>query len=546
MLKQFFNSLSRKDSWLVRWLNGDDDDDSVGFSSKISRNDVIGLPPVWYAINKVSGHLGLMPLAPRKRNRRGGSEPARRHPAYRLTKKRPNRNTNAFSFWETMIANALLTGRSVAAVIREDGKPKELIPFLMSRTVVMMVGGEKWFGTYVEKDEPLEEYLDESESDKPSRRYYFVPDRDVIDVPGLSLNGVDCISLIKVANEAFSNSKNGQTTTNKNFRNPRPGLMLEAPVGMFRDDEDAQDFIDQFNESHSGLDEQGKAGLLRDGMKVITSPVNGTDAQWIEQRKFERQEIALLFMLEQILGDDESVSYNSMEQKNIAYLTNCLLKWIVKIEQECDEKLLSERQKIFDTHYFKMNASALLRADSKTQMETLTGYIAARVMNPNEARDLLDMNPYDGGDEFENPAITPGKPGSSNEGEKETDQESQAKAAIVSRLNHLAGVEAKRVIAAAENRGLIFSKFLDSFYRDWPVTLSRAVEDMGGDPDLAKQYCDRSYAELFDLEGTMTDLEQWPVAVADLVNGWPKRTEALADSIIQNKKGDKLCVENTF
>lgn len=539
MIKSFLNSLSRKDNWLTRWLNGDDE----GGKKKVTTTGVIGLPPVWYAVNKIAGHIGIMPLAPRKRTAEGGSKPAKTHPAYRLTKKRPNRNTNAFPFWETMIANSLLVGRSVAAVIRDDdGKPIELIPFVMSRTAVAMVNGEKWFGTYVEKDEPLEEFLEDGNEAKPSRKYYWEPDRNILDVPGLSLNGVDCLSLVKIASEAFDNSLNGQAATNKNFRNPRPGLMIEAPVGMFRDQEEAKEFIDSFNEDHSGLDEQGKAGLLREGMTVSASQITGKDSQWIEQRKFERQEIALLFMLEQILGDDSSVSYKSLEQKNLAYLMNCLLKWVIKIEQECDEKLLSERQKQRDTHYFKMNVSALLRADSKTQMETVTGYILARVMCPNEARLLLDMNPYEGGDEFANPSITPGAPGEGNEGssdelpddddEKESTVNSTVAAAVRSRLSHLASVEANRICDATKKPGINFVNWADSFYTGWQVTLGRAIDDLGGDRETASHYCDESLAALLDLSGIAMKESTWQDAVEDMVrHQWQSRVDELINAV---------------
>ena len=147
--------------------------------------------------------------------------------------------------------------------------------------------------------------------------------------------------------------------------------------------------------------------------------MSASDSQWVEQRLFQRQEVTLLFLLEQILGDDSSVSYNSLEQKNLAYLSNCLMRWLVKWEEEANHKLLSNREKARGLHFFRFNVSALLRADSKTQMETITGYIASRVYSPNEGRELLDMLPYDGGDAYENPAISPGEGGADDDTEPE-------------------------------------------------------------------------------------------------------------------------------
>ena len=116
------------------------------------------------------------------------------------------------------------------------------------------------------------------------------------------------------------------------------------------------------------------------------------------------------FCLEEIIGDDSSVSYNSLAEKHLAYLTNCLNRWLVHIEAACNRALLTERQLTSETHYFKFNTNALMRMDPLKQAEYLTKLIAATVMSPNEAREKLEMNPYDGGDEYKNPAITVSDP----------------------------------------------------------------------------------------------------------------------------------------
>jgi hypothetical protein len=298
-------------------------------------------------------------------------------------------------------------------------------------------------------------------------------------------------------------------------------------------------FIDQFNDFHSGLDNAGKAALMREGMSVTTVAMSAADAQWIEQRRFERQEAALFFLLESILGDDSSVSYNSLEQKNLAYLSNCLNKWLVKWEQECDQKLISDRNQ--RTHYFKFDVDELLRSDARTKMETLSAGISARIFSPNEARLKLNMNPYEGGDEYANPAISPGAAGSVEDVPEEQEEpvgiEDANRLAIVARMKHLIGVESNRAKDSAK-RHPDFNNWVNSWYPKWQKTLSKAIAEFGGDQQVASDYCARNKSQLLDIAGTVNK-EGLPDAVEELVSGWSTKAELLADTIL-NEGNDNV------
>jgi len=521
------SGLSYMESWLSDAL-GDGSETNAGIY--VSTKSAMGYPPVWYAINKIGGHIGQMPLIVRKRLPRG-SEAARTHPAYRLMKNKPNQLQTAIGFKETIMAHALLLRSGRAAIIRDAaGRPIELILMTPDRTVTVLSGGKKWHVTNVDADDPLAPHVG-----KQNRAYYKIPDEDVLHIVGLSWNGIDGLSIIDIARETFGLGIAGQKATSRNFKNnAKPGIVIEAPVGMFPDQEDAQQFLDDFNKAHSGLDAAGKAGLLREGMKLSTLAVSAKDAEWLNQRKFERQDTALLFLLESILGDDSSVSYNSLEQKNLAYMSNCLMRWMVKWEQECDEKLLTERQKERDTHFFKFNEKALLRADSNTQMLTITGYIQSRVMSPNEGRELMDMMPYDGGDEYLNPAITVTnkEPGSDDKDPAIEQAMRIARSALVDRLGHLGNVEAKQVLDAvkfAKN----YNDWLDQFYTTWEGTLSKAIVAVGGNATTATKHCERSKGELSALTDTAKSTDELAGLVGELTETWTNRAGELADTILE-------------
>jgi len=342
-------------------------------------------------------------------------------------------------------------------------------------------------------------------------------------IPGLGFDGYAGKSLWKVASDSWQIGLESDNRIKNGFRKGfKAAILLEAPPEAFRTAKDAQEFISDFNEYHSGSENADKAGLLTRGIKANVMQMNSQEAQMVEHRRYQRQDAALWFLLEQILGDDSSVSYNSLEQKNLAYLSNCLMRWLVKWEEECNRKLLNAASR---RYYFKFNVAALLRADHKTTVETLSMGITSRIYSPNEARDKLDMNPYDGGDSYENPAITPGAPGSDTP--DSTDDEEQATAAALrARMSHMLRVEAGRVVALCRKDNFVAA--VDKFYCGWQKRLEAALSEEGGDVSLAKSHCEQSKNLLLDCADNATT-ETLEELVTDCVRDWDKRIAELIE-----------------
>ena len=105
--------------------------------------------------------------------------------------------------------------------------------------------------------------------------------------------------------------------------------------------------------------------------------------------------------------------------------------------------------------------------------------------------------------------------------------------AIVARIEHMIGVERKRVTAAAANPAR-FIAAIDRFYDRWKITLGTAIDEMGGDCELAVAYCDESKESLLDTSG-LVQPEGLSEAVERLVAGWVSRADSLADKIIGAK-----------
>ena len=308
---------------------------------------------------------------------------------------------------------------------------------------------------------------------------------------------------------------------------------------MFRRQEDAKDFIDAFNATEAGSENAGKAGLLRDGIKANAISMSNNDAQFVELQKFNRQDIGMLFGLEGMPGDGDSTSYNSLEQKQLAYLA-ALDRWLVKFEEQCDTKLRTFQEKRQRTTYFKFNRGALLRTDLMTTAEAMSKFIQNRIMNPNECRAKLDMNPYVGGDEFINPAIQTTAEQSPDEvedtpeddAEDEAEGESDSSQNVNNRaaeqmLRDLIKTEGNNAINAAGKAG--FVAWIGRNYGKWESKIADKIEAIGLDRDLARIHCQESTQILAglaakhgqkDLKNAVeTEVKSWGNRVFNLLGG---------------------------
>jgi HK97 family phage portal protein len=367
-------------------------------------------------------------------------------------------------------------------------------------------------------DDPINEY--EQKRDKGN--YMVLTDDQVFHIPGLGFDGYAGKSLWRVASDSWDIGLQSDNRIRSGFKKGfKAAMLLEAPVEAFRKEGEAKQFIDDFNAYHSGSENADKAGLLTRGIKANVTNLNSQEAQMVEHRRYQRQDVALWFLLESILGDDSSVSYNSLEQKNLAYLSNCLMRWLVKWEEECNKKLLATQSNLY---YFKFNTAALLRADFKTTMESLGLGITHRIYNPNEARQKLDMNPYDGGDEYANPAISPGAPGSEAEDvddDPASPDEDPQDRILREQVRNMIGVEAKRVIAhtAKDN----FCDSIDKFYAGWWTKLSFALGGGQVADELAVEHCETSRNLLLDCADRAKTKQELREVVAECVKDWEER-----------------------
>ena len=529
-------SLMSPAQWLLDFFRGGSEKDGVRVTERSSST----YPPAWYALNKISSDFAKLPVSPMRYLERG-AEADYGHQSYYVLRKRPNPNQTPFAFKQTLVGHAIMYGNGRALIVRGGGRVNELVLLNPRNTRTFLVNGEKWHVCKPDADDRVSVFRTPEKAD--GTEYVFIPDRDVLHLPAFSYDGIEGLGLLDIGREVFSTGLNSQRTTNRQIIGGFNGkLMLEAPTGAFSDEATAQRFITLFNEFHSSPDNAGRAGLLRNGIKATVLNMSNKDAEFAETKKFSRQDIAMMFGLESIMGDESADAYASLEHRNISYLQGALMQWLVKFEEEANEKLLTEREKRLDTHYFKFNTAALLRGDFASTTTALVSLVGATIISPNEAREKLDMNPYEGGDEFKNPNTTsPDRMTTDSSGDDSNDmdedeqiaEEATANAprllmAIRERFATLLHTERERLQDCCKKKNFVRSA--ESFYAGWKDRLAEVALGFGSGSTATDRYCDEGLRLVIDASGAAT-AETLKAEIAQLTATWDSRIQNLAKEI---------------
>lgn len=220
---------------------------------------------------------------------------------------------------------------------------------------------------------------------------------DVLHVPGLGFDGLVGYSPIAMAKNAIGMAIACEEYGAKFFANgATPGGILEHP-GVVKDPERVRE---SWNSAFGGSSNANKVAVLEEGMKYTPISISPEQAQFLETRKFQINEIARIFRIPpHMIGDLEKSSFSNIEQQSLEFVKYTLDPWVCRWEQSMQRVLLSPDEK--KNYFFKFNVDGLLRGDYQSRMN---GYAVGRQngwMSANDIRELenLDRIPEEeGGD----------------------------------------------------------------------------------------------------------------------------------------------------
>ena len=155
--------------------------------------------------------------------------------------------------------------------------------------------------------------------------------------------------------------------------------------------------MDLIQGSWNAAQQQAGTKLLPFGFKYSRISISPDEAQFIQTRKFQAEEICRIFSVPPTLVQLESqTTYNNVEQQNLQFARHTISPWTKRIEQEIDRKLIQSRER--PDIYSKFSLNDLYRGDMQTRASFYTQMLQNGVLNINEVRMKEDMNPTEGGD----------------------------------------------------------------------------------------------------------------------------------------------------
>lgn len=336
---------------------------------------------VFACVRLLSEGLASLPLPVYKRLNPRGKEKATDHRLYKILHDKPNQFQTSFVFRSTATAHKLLYGNAYAEIERDNfAYPIALWPIPPWRCK------PKW----INEDKKRLAY----EVTLTNGTTKTILSENMLHIKGLGTDGLVGLSPIRMAAEAIGVSIAAEEFGARFFgQGSHMGGVAEYPGEL--DEPKFNRLKKSLQEKYSGLGKSHRILLLEDGMKFQKVGIPPNEAQFIETRKFQIEEIARLYNvpLHLIQHHEKNTSWGSgIENMNLAYVIHTLRPYLVNWEQEIKDKLFEDKEKYFAEFVIE----GLLRGDIQSRYEAYTKGRQWGFLSANDIRELENMNPLPG------------------------------------------------------------------------------------------------------------------------------------------------------
>jgi HK97 family phage portal protein len=328
----------------------------------------------WSAVSIIAADVASLPLELFKRSKDGSTSAFTDSKTYELVHDNPNPEMTSMVWRETLQAHALTWGGGYSEIERNGGgQPIALWPLTPDRVVPFRNAGRVQYrvANTNQPDTILEAY-------------------DILHVPGLGFNGLIGYSVLEKARESISMGLAMQRFGGSFFGNGSTfGGILSHPGKLTK--EVKQGIRESIDAVHTGVDRAHKFVILGDGMTFAKLGIPPNDAQFLESRRFEIEEIARWFHMPQHkLNGLDHATFSNIEHLDLEYFKSCLRGWLVRWEQELNRKLVPSLER--KTQYFKHNVEGFLRGDSAARADYQVKMFGIGGLSINQICELNDQN----------------------------------------------------------------------------------------------------------------------------------------------------------
>jgi HK97 family phage portal protein len=351
----------------------------VGSGDVITRQQAMDVPAVNAAVRAISEAAAGLDISVVRIDGDGKETADPGHTVAELLRNHVNEWTSAFDFIRDLVAQALtMDAGGLAWVNRVNGRPIEIIHY---RTGLVQADiADTGEPTYKIDNRP-------------------VPSGDVIHLRS-PFNRCPLTMAMRPATVAFHLESHALNLFKKGAR---PGGVIEMPKML--GDEGLKKMRAGWQAAFGGSDNAGGTAILWDGAKFSPMTLNSTDSQFLENRKFQIEEIARAFRVPAgMLFHLDRVTWSNGEQQAKEFLSYSLEPWLRGLEAALRRALFSEEER--NQYKIVFDRDDLTRASLTERATAINSLIASETINPNTGRDWLGLPPYLGGDTYGNRNIS--------------------------------------------------------------------------------------------------------------------------------------------
>ncbi len=375
---------------------------STSSGVSVSSDSAMRQATVYSCVNTLSRVIGTLPCHLMKTEGRN-REKAIDDPLYFLLHDQPNEWMTAPEFWGMCMNHLLMRGNFFVLKNRGlslTGPVKELIP-LAPGIVHEVKQDEKYRLLYTLR--------------YPDGTMTVVPQSQIMHIRGMTINGFMGVNPIQYIRESIALGLASEEFGARYFgTGTHPGGVVEMTGKL--SPEGHANLASALTETYSGLGKSHRLMLLQEGMKYQKVGSAPKDSQFVELRKYQKAEIVDIFFgmpLTILSSEDKPPTFASAVQFSINFIVYALMPWLVTIEKAVSRDLIPSAKR--KAYYAKFVAQGLQRGSFKEQIDGFSIAIDKEIMNPNECRELLELNPYEGGDIYKTRTSTTKDTGGKNE-----------------------------------------------------------------------------------------------------------------------------------
>lgn len=305
---------------------------------------------------------------------------------YRLMHDQPNPEHTSMIFREFISGHLLAWGNFYGQLIVDKrGDVQEIWPLRPDRMTVERVDGQKIY-----------KYL------KSDGKYRVFMMDELVHIPAFGFDGLIGYSRISLARNAIGLSISAEKFGSKFYANgANVGIVYKHP-GTLGDT--AYTHLNDSLKDRTGVNESHKPIILEEGMSIEKLGIPPDDAQFLETRKFQVNEIARIFRVPpHMIGDvEKTTSWGSgIDSQEQGYVNHTLRPWAKRIEEQLNARVLLPQDRA--TYFYEHLMDGLLRGDIATRYSAYVQAINNGILSPNEARAKENLNPYKQGDVYWRP-----------------------------------------------------------------------------------------------------------------------------------------------